>query len=421
MGVYQLGGYSPELACIVTDAEDSPGAPISVAPVVDDDRDGLGLGQVSASCTYTDAGGLTDPDEVTFNVVDTVAPTMQRLSLLPAPNAAGWNDSPVTATWGCFDAGSDVVAMEVSKTTTGEGTDLELTGTCEDQAGNTTSDTIDGLDVDLTEPVITIGRSPAADDCRLEQRRRDRRLDLRRRPLGRHRPRRLRVLGEGADQSATGTCTDQAGNTASAGVTGVEVDKTPPVIKLESRTAPYDDRGWNTGTSPSAGPAPTAAAARAVEHLPGRQHSRCRPDHRRHVHRPGGQHRQRHGRRHQHRHHGSVDRPVPRSADANANGWNDSPVGVTWTCTDTGGAGVVKEGGSHVVDEGAGQSVRRTCTDHAGNTATGEVDRHQRRPHQPDISLARALPQQRTVEQHRRHVAWTCTDALPGSPPPATR
>ena len=161
-GVYQLGGYSPELACIVTDAEDSPGAPFSVAPVVDDDRDGLGLGQVSASCTYTDAGGLTDHDEVTFNVVDTVAPTMQRLSLLPAPNAAGCNDSPVTATWGCFDSGSDVVAMEVSKATAGEGTDLELTGTCEDQAGNTTSDTIDGLDVDLTDPVVTIGRSPAA-------------------------------------------------------------------------------------------------------------------------------------------------------------------------------------------------------------------------------------------------------------------
>ena len=190
-GVYQLGGYSPELACIVTDAEDSPGgAPFSVAPVVDDDRDGLGLGQVSASCTYTDAGGLTDHDEVTFNVVDTVAPTMQRLSLLPAPNAAGWNDSPVTATWGCFDSGSDVVAMEVSKATAGEGTDLELTGTCEDQAGNTTSDTIDGLDVDLTDPAHDRLQS-CCQHRGLEQRRRHRRLDLHRRPLRGHRRRRL--------------------------------------------------------------------------------------------------------------------------------------------------------------------------------------------------------------------------------------
>ena len=85
-GVYQLGGYSPE-----------PGVHrhrCRGQPRLTDQRRPCGRrptgtssasGQVSASCSYTDAGGLTGHDEVTFTVVDTVAPTMQRLSLLPRP------------------------------------------------------------------------------------------------------------------------------------------------------------------------------------------------------------------------------------------------------------------------------------------------------------------------------------------------
>ena len=219
---------------------------------------------MSASCTYTDAGGLTDHDEVTFNVVDTVAPTMQRLSLLPAPNAAGWNDSPVTATWGCFDSGSDVVAMEVSKATAGEGTDLELTGTCEDQAGNTTSDTIDGLDVDLTDPVVTIGRSPAANTAGWNNGDVTVAWTCTDALSGVTDAGDSRVLGEGADQSVTGSCTDLAGNTASAVVTDVDVDKTAPSV---SWTNPITDgSSYYFGAVPSA---PTCSAADSLSGLDG--------------------------------------------------------------------------------------------------------------------------------------------------------
>jgi hypothetical protein len=40
------------------------------------------------------------------------------------------------------------------------------------------------------------------------------------------------LSGEEAGQSANGTCTDAAGNSASAVVNGINIDRTPPVISL---------------------------------------------------------------------------------------------------------------------------------------------------------------------------------------------
>jgi hypothetical protein len=416
--VYELGGYSPDPACIVTDAEDSPGSPISVTPVVDDDRDELGLGQVSASCSYTDAGGLTAHDEVAFTVVDTVAPTMQRLSLLPAPNAAGWNDSPVTATWGCFDAGSDVRAMEVTETTVGEGTDLAVTGTCTDRAGNTTSDTIDGLDVDLTDPVVTIGRSPAANDEGWNDGDVTVTWSCTDALSGVTDPGGSTVLGEGADQSATGTCTDRAGNSASAEVTGVKVDTTAPVITRESRTAPYDDRGWNGGdvtvtwTCTDDGSGPVQSSITRVVSTPGAGQT------------ASGTCTDLAGNATSDTVVGiNIDTTSPSidlsrdPADANVNGWNDSPVEVTWTCTDTGGAGVVDDGGSHVVGEGADQSVRGTCTDHAGNTVSDSVTGIDVDLTEPRIEISRdpATGNAHGWSRAAITVTWTCTDGLSGT------
>ena len=43
--------------------------------------------------------------------------------------------------------------------------------------------------------------------------------------------------GEGGNQSASGTCTDFAGNSSSSSFTGVNIDKTPPTISVNSPTA----------------------------------------------------------------------------------------------------------------------------------------------------------------------------------------
>jgi hypothetical protein len=52
-----------------------------------------------------------------------------------------------------------------------------------------------------------------------------------------------RTLGEGADQSVSGAATDAAGNTASDGVTGINIDKTAPSLDGAATTA-SNGNGW---------------------------------------------------------------------------------------------------------------------------------------------------------------------------------
>jgi hypothetical protein len=140
---------APVPGCAADDAEDGPSAP---APVVDDSGlDGLGLGDVTVTCSVTDAGGLTATDVATYTVVDTTPPVITRTGIT---GSEGWNGEPVTATWSCADAGVGVVSDTVSATTVGEGSSLGVTGTCEDRLGLTSSDTRDGIRVDLTAPTV---------------------------------------------------------------------------------------------------------------------------------------------------------------------------------------------------------------------------------------------------------------------------
>jgi hypothetical protein len=53
------------------------------------------------------------------------------------------------------------------------------------------------------------------------------------------------VEEEGAKQTVPGTVTDRAGNQATTGVTGINIDKTAPTIAA-SRTPKPDADGWNT-------------------------------------------------------------------------------------------------------------------------------------------------------------------------------
>jgi hypothetical protein len=53
------------------------------------------------------------------------------------------------------------------------------------------------------------------------------------------------VLGEeGAGQSVTRTCLDKADNSASASVSGLNIDKTPPIIDAH-QSPPANENGWN--------------------------------------------------------------------------------------------------------------------------------------------------------------------------------
>ncbi|WP_404386355.1 PxKF domain-containing protein [Knoellia locipacati] len=204
----------------------------------------------SATGTCTDVAGNAASNTVEDINVDTVAPTITA-DLDPAAANGWWNigTGAPTVTYSCEDDLSGVDSCTAPRTF-GEGVDQEDTGTVTDMAGNTASAKVTNVDVDLTAPVITrVSRLPAANgagwnssdvtvtwSC----------ADLR--GIDASRSTTTVTRGEGADQSATGTCTDVPGNSASDTVTGINVDKTNPTISA-ALTPVRPGTGWWNLTS----------------------------------------------------------------------------------------------------------------------------------------------------------------------------
>ena len=161
----------------------------------------------------------------------------------PAPNAFGWNTTDVTLTWNCSHS-DGVVAPVVTQTVTGEGGSLSRIGTCQNLTGQTSTDRR-SVNIDRTNPSITLASRTPANGSGWNRLRVDLSWtcsDAHSGPLegavG------LSVTTEGALQSATATCEDRAGHTASATETGINIDNTPPLLTFQSRT-PANAHGWN--------------------------------------------------------------------------------------------------------------------------------------------------------------------------------
>ena len=87
--------------------------------------------------------------------VDTTAPEISFVGADPNANLAGWNNTPVTLTWGCSDVTSGPAEPTVSQTISSEGENQSATGTCADNAGLTSTNTHSGINIDTTAPTIT--------------------------------------------------------------------------------------------------------------------------------------------------------------------------------------------------------------------------------------------------------------------------
>jgi hypothetical protein len=152
---YEIGSV-PAAGCDVTDAEDTNE---SASPVLSGTLS-HGLGNRTVTCSYTDAGGLSDSDSATYTIVDTGDPTISH-SLSPSDaNGNGWYKTDVTVSFTCADSGSGIQNCE-GDTTLGEGADQSVTGTATDWAGNTASDTASGINIDKTDPTVGFTGGPA--------------------------------------------------------------------------------------------------------------------------------------------------------------------------------------------------------------------------------------------------------------------
>jgi hypothetical protein len=200
-----------------------------------------------------DADGNQEAAQTLTIKLDKTAPTITGQRLTPA-NAAGWNSGDVQVGFTCSDAGSGIAFCSNVMTLSIEGANQAVTGTATDRAGNSASFTVGGINIDRTPPVVTTSRTPPANaagwnntDVTVTFDASDALSGL----TAGSPAQRVTVLStEGANQSASLTVSDLAGNSTTSTAGGINIDKTPPVVTVTGVAA---GAVYSLGAVPTAG------------------------------------------------------------------------------------------------------------------------------------------------------------------------
>jgi hypothetical protein len=193
----------------------------------------------SISYYSIDSVGNVEPSRLTVIAIDTTPPAI-RATRTPEANANGWTDADVTVTYTCSDAGSGVASCS-TPATFGEGADQSVVGSARDNAGNSSSATVEGINVDKTPPTISGAPTTSANgagwyngDVTIHWTCSDGLSGIAGSCPGDD-----RITGEGTALTANESVADLAGNVAAATSAPVKIDRTPPVT---TASAPS---GWS--------------------------------------------------------------------------------------------------------------------------------------------------------------------------------
>ena len=236
---YELGNV-PAATCSVTDKEDGNSTFDASLGAITGSRAAEGLGSQTASCDYTDAGGLNAKASATYSIVDTSKPLVSVTA--PTTTEATGPSTPVVFAATAYDAvdGSRPVTCTTAGGTTyasGDGFPVRtttLTCSATDKAGNTgTSDPFDVVVEDTTAPEVTtsanvvVGNDAATvtyDDASA--------TDLVDGPVTASCTPASGTTFALGTTTVTCTATDKAGNTGSGSFTVEVQDKTKPVVTV---------------------------------------------------------------------------------------------------------------------------------------------------------------------------------------------
>jgi hypothetical protein len=186
------------------------------------------------SGTVTDTAGLTATTSAAVSL-DKTLPSITA-SVSPAPNANGWNTTPVTVNFTCTDNLSGIATCPTSQQVTSPGANQVVTGSATDRAGNTAS-TSATVNISTTLPTITatVSTPPNANGWNNTSVTVSFQCSGSANPLQCSGPQ--VVNREGASQAITGTVTDAAGQTASTTV-AINIDEAVPVISASTSPSP---------------------------------------------------------------------------------------------------------------------------------------------------------------------------------------
>ncbi len=186
--------------------------------------------------------------------VDRKAPTITAGAVTTGDNRAysggTWTNQGVQVSFTCSDGGSgvDLATVTGPVTLSAEGSNQSVPGNCSDTVGNNASTSFTNIDIDKTAPTITYqGQNPSANSNGWNNTNVTLTWTCVDSLSGTVSPIATQALAsEGAGQSATGKCLDNAGNSASNTQSGINIDKTPPVLTASAATA--DGKPYTSGT-----------------------------------------------------------------------------------------------------------------------------------------------------------------------------
>ncbi|MEQ1698664.1 MAG: PKD domain-containing protein [Ilumatobacteraceae bacterium] len=189
-----------------------------------------GAGQPVVGTAVSNAG-VSVSETVELNI-DVTGPSITG-EAIGALNAAGWFDGPVTVRFTCDDALSGVATCPNDVTLTASGAGRSVTGVAVDAAGNSSSVTVSGINIDRDVPTITASATASANAAGWFNG-----------PVTVHFecgddlsgvvscPADVTLSADGFAQSVSGTVVDVAGNVSTVTVSGINIDQTAPVVSL---------------------------------------------------------------------------------------------------------------------------------------------------------------------------------------------